>query len=265
MSNGLATSTLFALCLIACVKAEQAFDLTEGNWSGQKHDGTEAALASPPSFESGGGALILRQGNFIDVPGIGASDLPSAAITLEAHVALDRGTKWGNIIGYMQDNGDYERGFSLGYNESSFCAWISTGGRAIYATADTPFVAGEWYHVMASYDGGRLVLAIDGEIAATAEASGDIAYPESAQFSIGAYRDQDEFYPMEGKIRDARVAGTPPRSAQPASGGSRCARPSSSSPPIARRSHGVPSPPVGRLLSGRPSLPKNRSRRMTTT
>ncbi len=207
MPHGSAIRTIIAFSLIACAKADHSFDLGAGNWSGQSHAASAAVLASPPSFDSETSALVLREGNFIDVPGIGTGDLPTKAITIEAVVALERGTKWGNIIGYMQDNGDYERGFSLGYNESSFSVWISTGGRAIYAVADKPFVAGEWYHLVASYDGRRLTLSIDGELVASSEAIGQISYPEKAQFTIGAYRDKDEFYPMEGKIRDARVLG----------------------------------------------------------
>ncbi|MGI9239407.1 MAG: LamG domain-containing protein, partial [Verrucomicrobiales bacterium] len=184
--------------------AQHQFDLSKANWAGKAHTGSSAILAKPPSFDAGG-ALVLQGDNFIDVPGTRVADLPSEAFTIEAEVAIERGTKWGNIVGYMQDNGAYERGFSLGYNESSFTVWISTGGRAIFAIADTPYVPGQWYEVAASYDGRRLVLTIDGEVAASTDASGAIAYPDVAQLTIGAYRDQDEFYPMQGKLRTVRI------------------------------------------------------------
>lgn len=201
-----AFTAILAFAILACARADQSFDLTEKNWSGQNHTGSEATLAKPPAFEKAGGALILSGANFIDVPGIGAEDLPAEAFTIEAHVALDRGTQWGNIVGYVQDNGDYERGVSLGYNESSFAVWISTGGRAIHAVAEDSFVAGEWYHVLASYDGKQLKLVVNGELAATTDAPGKIAYPDTAQFTIGAYRDKNEFFPMEGRLRSVRIS-----------------------------------------------------------
>ena len=199
------TTTIFAGFLVAYARADQTFDFTEENWSGQDHSGSAAVLDKAPSFDEDG-ALVLADANFVSVPGIDGNDLPTGAFTIEAHVALNRGTKWGNIVGYMQDNGDYERGFSLGYNESSFTVWISTGGKAIYAVAEEPFVAGEWYELLATYDGKQLRLVVNGELAASAEAPGKIAYPDTAQFTIGAYRDKNEFYPMDGKLRSARIA-----------------------------------------------------------
>jgi len=196
---------LIALANFTVSYGELSFDLTKGKWDGQNHSTSKAALTKPAKFDDDG-ALILADGNFVDVPGISQKELPSDAFTIEAHVELERGTKWGNIVGYMQDNGSYERGFSLGYNESSFTVWISTGGSAIYARAEEPFIPGEWYHILATYDGKQLKLIINSDLAATADAPGKIAYPDTAQFTIGAYRDKDEFYPMDGKLRSVRVS-----------------------------------------------------------
>ncbi len=56
--------------------------------------------------------------NSMDVPGMTAAQLPSRNLTAEAWVSLDSGTRWGSIVGYYQDNGDYEKGWLLGYNET---------------------------------------------------------------------------------------------------------------------------------------------------
>ncbi|MFT4548380.1 MAG: outer membrane protein assembly factor BamB [Verrucomicrobiales bacterium] len=185
--------------------AAQHFDLTQKNWSGTNHSDSQAILLKPASFEEDG-ALVFSDGNFVDVPSLSENDLPSGSFTIEAHVALTRGTKWGNIVGYMQDNGNYERGFSLGYNESAFTVWISTGGSLISAVAEEPFILGEWYHLLATYDGQKLKLVVNGDLAATVDAPGKVAYPDQAQFTIGAYRDKDELYPMEGKLRSVSLS-----------------------------------------------------------
>ena len=113
-----AICTALVLISLSCRAISQEFDLTQTNWTGLKHSSTEATLDMPATFEEDGGAVVLSGGNFIDVPGITADELPSDAFTIEANVAINRGIKWGNIVGYMQDNGNYERGFSIG------CAFV---------------------------------------------------------------------------------------------------------------------------------------------
>ena len=51
---------------------------------------------------------------------IDKNKLPTKFITVEAVVTLNQGQKWGSIASYAQDNGSYERGWLLGYNEQSF-------------------------------------------------------------------------------------------------------------------------------------------------
>ncbi|MCE2825974.1 MAG: hypothetical protein LW626_02660, partial [Verrucomicrobium sp.] len=46
--------------------------------------------------------------------------LPAQEITAEAWVRVDRITPWGGFLGQVQDNGDFERGWVLGFVESRF-------------------------------------------------------------------------------------------------------------------------------------------------
>jgi hypothetical protein len=41
----------------------------------------------------------------------------------------------------------------------------------------------------------------------TTTQSGNILYPDTAPYILGAYQDADEFYPHHGRIRDAKVFG----------------------------------------------------------
>ena len=80
---------LMALSIWVSLAGAQEFDLTEGNWSGQEHQGSGARLLKPASFTGEDGALVLTGGNFIDVPGVSTENLPAEAFTIEAHVSLD--------------------------------------------------------------------------------------------------------------------------------------------------------------------------------
>ena len=50
--------------------------------------------------------------------------LPSKALTVSAWVSVRTSRQWGGILGVIQDNGDREKGWVLGYNEStSISVW----------------------------------------------------------------------------------------------------------------------------------------------
>jgi len=56
------------------------------------------------------------------------SQLPQTNITAESWMALRTTTRWGGIIGCIQDNGSFERGWVLGYTNWNFCWAVSTKG-----------------------------------------------------------------------------------------------------------------------------------------
>ena len=184
------------------------WDLNESQWRGGAevkdlaagHVGT-ASVA--PTFQDG--ALILNEQCHVEASKITDEALPRKKLSVEAWVSISEGQRWGNIIGYIQDNGNYERGWSLGYNETAFTFWLSTGGSMILVTADSLFQVDEWAHVAATYDGKQIQLYVNGELAGQARAEGKIAYPKTARYTIGAYRDDNEFYPMRGKMLRAKV------------------------------------------------------------
>ena len=70
----------------------------------------------------------------------------------------------------------------------------------------TIFEKGRWYHVIGTYDGKKMKLYVNGVEEATGiAANGNIAYPEKAYYTIGAYRDADEFFRMQGVVHRVRV------------------------------------------------------------
>ena len=134
---------------------------------------------------------------------------PVREMSVEAWVRIDQPLTWGGIIGAIQDNGAYERGWLLGYVKSKFSfalAGKAGPGRMTYLSSAEPFVPGKWYHLAATYDGVKQQIYVNGKLSATGvEQKGDINYPPQAFYEIGAYHDKDENYPAKGMVHEIRV------------------------------------------------------------
>ena len=123
--------------------------------------------------------------------------VPQKAITVEAWVSPAALMRWGGIAGIIQDNGDYERGWLLGYVNRKFSFALASKGhqRLTYLQGTTDFKDKRWYHVVGTYDGEDLKVYVNGKLEATeARHSGDIIYPPKATFELGGYKDDNEFY-----------------------------------------------------------------------
>ncbi len=140
--------------------------------------------------------------------------LPKKDFTVAAWVFLEDTRNDGGICGFIQDNGDYERGWLLGYNERTFNfiltaqAGSAAPGRHTALRGRTVIEKGRWHHVAASYDGQTMRLFVngkpDGESAAQA---GAINYPENGRLVVAAYVDDNEFNPMEGGLYEVKLYG----------------------------------------------------------
>jgi 3',5'-cyclic AMP phosphodiesterase CpdA len=140
------------------------------------------------------------------------SYLPSQEITVEAWVGIDQPIAWGGIIGVFQDNGNYEKGWLLGYDETTFYFGLATAGaddrdgRMTYLKAKSKYESGKLYHVVGIYDGELMQIYVNGQLEGESqEQSGAILYPVSAPYVIGAYHDENEFNPMRGRLREISV------------------------------------------------------------
>ncbi|MBI9016019.1 MAG: PQQ-binding-like beta-propeller repeat protein [Phycisphaerae bacterium] len=142
------------------------------------------------------------------IKNVAPSQLPPKIISVEACVLLKQGTQYGGIIGYIQDNGEYEKGWLLGYNNTQFNFVLSSKSneRLTYLNSKSPFKKNKWHYVVATYDGIIMKLYVDGKLDNTSTVQkGDIDYPESAYYAIGAYRDNDENFVMDGQIHKINV------------------------------------------------------------
>lgn len=137
--------------------------------------------------------------------------LPTEAIAAEAWVRIDTPVRWGGIVGAMQDNGSFERGWVLGYQDSKFSFGVAAKDgpdKLNYLTSKSSFQPQLWYHVVGTYDGKTQKLFVNGKLEASSiSQQGPIHYPESAFFEIGAYHDKNENVRMTGMLHEVAVYG----------------------------------------------------------
>ena len=132
--------------------------------------------------------------------------LPLEKITVEAWVKVDQTMRWGGVVSAIQDNGSYERGWLLGFENDQFNFALASEKtkKLTYLKARESFVPGLWYHVVGTYDGKIQSVYVDGQLSATSTSqSGEISYPPSLELTIGAYKDDNENYPLKGKVDSA--------------------------------------------------------------
>lgn len=178
-----------------------------GSWTFNKKQFTDQNLTPAgeaqeiPEFDTEGD-LIFASKQHVLLPEESAKKLPLENFAIEARVRIDQTQKWGSIFSFSQDNGGYERGWILGYNGSRFSFRLSTGGRLLEVASPESFEPGEWNHLFATYDGKQMCLHLNGQLVSSLAVTGPIVLPDiPTPFVIGAYKDKDEFYPINGRIK----------------------------------------------------------------
>lgn len=163
-----------------------------------KFEGTVAFSKKPDalSFDGKTNAIVIDAKE---------TELPTTEFSAEVWAAPRSGGAWGGVMGCLQDNGDFERGWMLGYKDSKWCFAVCSGKKLTYLTALDNMRFNHWAHVVGTYDGAIMRLFVNGkEVANSAAQKGPVIYAP-APFVIGAYRDKDENYPFSGLIAEATL------------------------------------------------------------
>ena len=107
-----------------------------------------------------------------------ASKLPTENLTVCTWVNISKANKWGSIVGHFQDNGKYERGWTLGYQADRISLGLSTGQTINYIKSTTAYKLNEWYHLAMSFDSKKLSLFINGKKDISVNRPGNIVYDD---------------------------------------------------------------------------------------
>ncbi len=140
--------------------------------------------------------------------------LPKREFSVATWVLLNDTQEDGGILGLLQDNADFEKGWLLGYNRKSFSFTLSTtgtddgNGRSTRLRGRTAVTPERWAYVVATYDGTAMRLYVNGQLDGESTAqSGDILYPDTGRYALAAYADDDELNPMDGALYEVKVYG----------------------------------------------------------
>ncbi len=173
-----------------------------GDWQGELVGQPSVdAKATDMSFDGVSDHVILH-------PQAIQSGLPTAALSVALWVRVDRGGSWGGFMTAIQDNGEFERGWMLGYRDTHFCFGLTSQvkKRLTYLSAPQQFSLGVWHFVVAVYDGQRMQLFVNGKRAAQSDSQqGEIAYAPTGPVSLGAYVDANEKHPLNGALADVTI------------------------------------------------------------
>jgi hypothetical protein len=191
--------------------------IENGQWPDLTHRFT-ARVQGEPQLANIGPAQGLALNGFTDwllvAPDRATATpaLPARELSVTAWVLLNDTHPDGGIVGFVQDNGDYEKGWMLGFDRRAFTFIVSStgaddgNGNLTRLAAKTPLEPGRWHYVAATYDGATMRLYVDGRLEGESTAqSGDLLYPESGRYAVGAYVDDNELHPLDGALFEVKV------------------------------------------------------------
>ena len=165
------------------------------------HDGTRTGGASWVAGKVGG-AIDTNNSGYIVISEHTALR-PTAALSLQAWVSIDSFSLWGALVGHNQDNGADESGFCLYTDGSGVSLYISD---ASYKTVSASITAGQWTHLIGTYDSGTLRLYKNGALVDSIGVSGPIDWKFiPLDMNIGRYHDDNEEYPADARIDEVAL------------------------------------------------------------
>ena len=129
--------------------------------------GRRATVKGPVLFSGKPPLALLLDGNskarhHVSVAtGLKKLTLPQKAISVETWISIERPAEWGGLCRIIQDNGDYERGWLLGYRKQNFFFAVSSEKKKklTYLIDPRGFETGYWNHVVGTYDAVQTSLA----------------------------------------------------------------------------------------------------------
>ncbi|BDS07078.1 hypothetical protein NT6N_21180 [Oceaniferula spumae] len=141
-----------------------------------------------------------------------AEYLPKESFTITSWFSIHKPTTYGGIVCALEDNGNAEKGWILGYDGSKFYIGVSTektddgDGKITYLRSKANYTKGQIYHLTATYDGKELRLYVNGKLEnQTENVGGKILYEKNTHLSVAGYRDRNEDFPHRGQLISVQV------------------------------------------------------------
>jgi phage tail protein X len=193
--------------------------IENGVWPDVAHRLEAKVIGSPALTHLGPAQALVFKGTsdwLLVAPTVEAARpvLPKREFSVAAWVLLNDTQEDGGILGLIQDNADFEKGWLLGYNRKSFSFTLSTtgtddgNGRLTHLRGRTAVTPERWAYVVATYDGAAMRLYVNGQLDGESTVqSGDILYPSTGRYALAAYADDDELNPMDGALYEVKVYG----------------------------------------------------------
>ena len=130
-------------------------------------------------------------------------------VTLEAWIYCQNQRRRTGILTNVFDTTDTESGYGLLLDGKSgiFFALKTPDKRIRYLSSQANSLSlNQWHHIAATYDGQEMKVYIDGEEKNSKSVSDEVIhYDPENDLLIGAYQDNNETYPFQGKITDVRL------------------------------------------------------------
>lgn len=132
--------------------------------------------------------------------------LPDDEITVECWAFVREYTTWNAIVSFLQDNGSFEKGWDIETRDGNkFAFALATGGTLTYMETLNEFPLNRWYHLAATYDGTTQRLYVNGSLEAESTANSGLIDYDDSWLSVGAYKDDNEEVPFDGKVDELRI------------------------------------------------------------
>ncbi|AEV33294.1 hypothetical protein Oweho_2322 [Owenweeksia hongkongensis DSM 17368] len=162
-------------------------------------------MGSGTSLSIDGNGYVDLSGGKVSAESIG---LPDSAITLEAWVKPSSFGQWKSIVSFIQDNGNFERGWDLetsNNNKLAFALKSDSASSLTYLETTNSFNTDEWMHVAGVYDGDTMKIYVNGVLEASSTSqTGAIDYADS-WLVIGSYKDDNEDNRVDAEIDEVRI------------------------------------------------------------
>ena len=127
-------------------------------WNFEPETISQHNIQEPTFAEADAGYGLICNSKVMPVTIESKDILPTKDFTVSAWVSIEEPRRWGGIIGCVQDDGDVEYGWVLGYNEGQFTIGLSTTGAddgdgvlTYLDSASQAYEFGTWHHVVATY------------------------------------------------------------------------------------------------------------------